>query len=77
MLPHQQWPSKPARSSLSAASQPEAAVAIEQLGIALNAPDTLCRRGNFLYDEDSDMLHLIDFGASRDFPSDFVMVRPP
>lgn len=33
----------------------------------------LCR-GNFLYDAESDMLHLIDFGASRDFPPDFVAV---
>jgi len=24
--------------------------------------------GNFLYDADSKMLHLIDFGATREFP---------
>jgi Ser/Thr protein kinase RdoA (MazF antagonist) len=33
-----------------------------------------CHRGNFLYDEATDMLHLIDFGASRDYPADFVAV---
>ncbi len=32
------------------------------------------RRGNFLYDQDKDMLHLIDFGASREFPLAFVAV---
>eukprot|EP01023_Acetabularia_acetabulum_P033069 TRINITY_DN30926_c0_g1_i2.p1 TRINITY_DN30926_c0_g1~~TRINITY_DN30926_c0_g1_i2.p1 ORF type:complete len:445 (-),score=98.42 TRINITY_DN30926_c0_g1_i2:2380-3714(-) len=28
--------------------------------------------GNFLYDQDQDMLHLIDFGAAREFPKAFV-----
>ena len=29
-------------------------------------------RGNFLYDEQERRLHLIDFGASRDYPQVFV-----
>ncbi|CAG9466089.1 unnamed protein product [Pedinophyceae sp. YPF-701] len=28
--------------------------------------------GNFLYDEEADVLHLIDFGAARDYGSEFV-----
>lgn len=28
--------------------------------------------GNFLYDEDKDVLNLIDFGAAREYPDDFV-----
>jgi predicted unusual protein kinase regulating ubiquinone biosynthesis (AarF/ABC1/UbiB family) len=28
--------------------------------------------GNFLYDEETDRIYLIDFGAARDFPKDFV-----
>lgn len=28
--------------------------------------------GNFLYDEERDMLHLIDFGAAKEYPIDFV-----
>lgn len=33
------------------------------------------RRGNFLYDAQTGMLNLIDFGAARDYPPHFV-VRP-
>ena len=28
--------------------------------------------GNFLYDEHSDQLHLIDFGAAKEYPKPFV-----
>lgn len=28
--------------------------------------------GNFLYDEETDRIYLIDFGAARDFPKVFV-----
>ena len=28
--------------------------------------------GNFLYDEHTDQMHLIDFGAAKDFPKPFV-----
>jgi hypothetical protein len=40
---------------------------------AFRAHSWACR-GNFLYDEPTDMLHLIDFGASREYPADFVAV---
>lgn len=38
-------------------------------------PTCCCRRGNFLYDAETGMLNLIDFGAARDYPPHFV-VRP-
>lgn len=31
------------------------------------------RRGNFLYDAQTGMLNLIDFGAARDYPPHFVV----
>lgn len=31
------------------------------------------RRGNFLYDAETGMLNLIDFGAARDYPPHFVV----